>query len=84
MPPKIETTWLVRFVQDGTLKVRTFQTEEAAQLFMDGAAESGIEIRGWAEVKTRDLPLPKGIREWTLSRPTRPCPPGCPMQSSAG
>jgi len=61
MALKTKTTWIVRYVEDGTLKVRTFRTEEAAQLFMSGAAESGIEVRSWAEVRTRDLPLPKGI-----------------------
>jgi hypothetical protein len=42
--------------------VRTYQTEEAALLFKESAAEAGTEIRSWAEVKTTELKLPPSIK----------------------
>ena len=57
-------TWIVRYVDDGVFKVRTFQTEEAAQIFMKHTSEGGGEVRSWAEVRTSERELlatgPKG------------------------
>jgi hypothetical protein len=57
-------TWVVRYVEDGVFKVRTFQTEEAAQSFMQPKLAAGGEVRSWAEVWTheREPPQPLGKR----------------------
>ena len=34
-------TWLVRYVEDGVFKVRTFQTQEAAEGFMQRTLAAG-------------------------------------------
>ena len=60
MPAVSATTWLVRYVDlDGVLKQRTFQTKEAAELFIGRVrADPEQEFRSWAKVETRDLPPP--------------------------
>lgn len=51
----------VRFVQDATLKVRTFQEGEQAELFMRLKVERGADVRSWAEATTVDQPLPEFV-----------------------
>ena len=54
-------SWIVRFVgEDHILKVRTFQTEEAALAFMQRVRANELQdLRSWAEVRTTELPLPR-------------------------
>jgi hypothetical protein len=57
--PAPTIAWLVRYVDDGTLKVRTFQTQEAAELFMRRVRDDPQqEFRSWAEVRTAERPRP--------------------------
>jgi hypothetical protein len=51
-------TWIVRFVEKGVLQVRAFQTERAAQLFMQRTVDAGGEVRSWAEVRTHEREVP--------------------------
>jgi hypothetical protein len=56
-----EISWIVRFVdRGGVFRVRTFQTEDAAVLFIDRLrADPAQEFRSWAKVETRDLQPPE-------------------------
>ena len=56
-------SWIVRYVEDGVLRVRTFMTEEAAKSFIQRTVEAGGEVRGWAEVWTHERPLPAVARK---------------------
>ena len=57
--PKREITWLVRFVDKGILTARTFQTKEAAELFIGRIRDAeNQEFRSWAEVWTHELRPP--------------------------
>jgi hypothetical protein len=62
MPPRssraVAVTWIVRYVEDAELRIRTFQDREVAEQFMRGLVERGADIRSWAEVRTADQPLP--------------------------
>ena len=53
---------IVRYVEDGVLKVRTFQTEDATQSFMQRTLAAGGEVRSWAEVWTHERELPTARR----------------------
>jgi hypothetical protein len=59
--PSPVITWIVRFVDaSGVFWVRSFQTEDAAALFIDRLrADPAQDFRSWAKVETRDLPPPK-------------------------
>ena len=65
MPPKsrkrAEVTYIVRFVEDATLNVRTFKEREQAELLMRLKVDRGADVRSWAEVSTMDLPLPEFV-----------------------
>jgi hypothetical protein len=60
-PPAI--TWIVRYVEKGVLQVRGFQTEQAAQFFMQRTVDAGGEVRSWAEVRTYERALPPAVRK---------------------
>ena len=52
-------TWIVRYIdKTATLRVRTFQTEGAAEFFIERTLAEGGDVRSWAVVDTRDLKLP--------------------------
>jgi hypothetical protein len=51
-------TWIVRYVEDGVFKMRTFQTEEAARGFMQRTLVAGGDVRSWAEVWTHEREVP--------------------------
>jgi hypothetical protein len=53
-------TWTVRYLDKttATLRVRTFQSEEAAQLFIQRIMAEGGDVLSWAVVDTRELKLP--------------------------
>ena len=65
MPPKsrklAEVSYIVRFVEDATLMVRTFREREQAELFMRLKVERGADVRSWAEITTVDQPLPEFV-----------------------
>jgi hypothetical protein len=57
--PKPTFSWLVRYVDSGVFRVRTFQTEEAAEGFIRRIRDNpSQEFRSWAEVWTHERPPP--------------------------
>jgi hypothetical protein len=56
-------TFIVRYVEDGTFRVRTFQTKEAAEGFMQRTLAAGGDVRSWAEVWTHELELTPPVRK---------------------
>ena len=55
-------TWIVRYVDNGVFRVRTFRTEEAAEGFIQRTLAAGGEVRSWAEVRTSERELPAAGR----------------------
>jgi hypothetical protein len=50
-------TWIVRYVEGGVFRVRTFQTKDAAEGFMQLTLAAGGDVRSWAEVWTHELEM---------------------------
>ena len=71
-------SWIVRYVDNGVLRVRTFMTEEAAKSFIQRTVEAGGEVRSWAEVWTHERPVPPALRKGRTPAGSRSAPLAAP------